>query len=219
MQMKHDLEAFSREIVSLIKTGGDTGGSGDTLKKSLREGDFFVPTHLTVMSPHKFDWGHGVAPIGDRKSVPSQLVAEFVPNVPTATTDFRNGRTSDIDGNAPAEWHAILAELKQRKGVEWLSAERWGALLSDAESFLLRWGGVAYSLGWTSLDLFGVHPVAPAIRFDVMGVIPMLDRAEVLALTGQTATMRRISGAVLIYRRPEYGEGVLLSRLSLLDLS
>ena len=30
--MKHDLEAFSREIVSLIRRSGDTGGSGDKLK-------------------------------------------------------------------------------------------------------------------------------------------------------------------------------------------
>ena len=32
MQMKHDLQAFSREIAALMKTSGDTGGSGDKRK-------------------------------------------------------------------------------------------------------------------------------------------------------------------------------------------
>jgi hypothetical protein len=118
-----------------------------------------------------------------------------------------------MDRHAPAEWHVVLAELERREPIDWFGAERWDDLLSDAESFLSRWGGVAYSLGWTSLDLFGVHPIAPAGRFDVMGLIPMLNRAEVLALTRQTATMRRPSGAVLTYRRPGRGDAILLSDL------
>jgi hypothetical protein len=213
MQMKHDLETFSREIVSLIRTSGDTGGSGDRLKSSLRENAFFVPAYRKGVSLPKSDWGHGSAASGDRKSEHLPLVAELVPGVPTATSDFRNGDSSEIESDAPAEWHAILAELKRREPVGWLGAERWGSLLSDAQSFLSRWGGVAHSLGWTSLDLFGVHPIAPAVRFDVMGLIPMLNRAEILALTGETATMRRISGATLTYRRPDQGGAVLLSQL------
>src|SRR4051812_22048229 len=89
MQMKHDLEALSRDIVSLIKTSGDTGGNGDKLKKSLPHSDFFVPTRQTGVSPLESDWGHGVAASGDRKSERLQLVAGGVPTVPTATTNFQ----------------------------------------------------------------------------------------------------------------------------------
>jgi hypothetical protein len=53
--------------------------------------------------------------------------------------------------------------------------------------------------------------IAPAARFDVMGLIPILNGAAVLALTNVTATMRRPSGAVLSYRRSEQSGAVLLS--------
>ena len=91
--MKHDLEAFSREIVSLIKTSGDTGGSGDKSKKPLPHSDFFVPTRQAAMSPLALDWGHDVAASGDRKAQHLEAVAEGVPSVPTATTNFRSGPT------------------------------------------------------------------------------------------------------------------------------
>jgi hypothetical protein len=210
--MKHDLERFSREIVSLIKTSGDTGGSGDKSKKPLQHSDLFVPTRQAPLSPLALDWGHHVAVSGDRKIQHLQFVAEGVPSVPTATSNFQIARPVEIQRSVLAEWNAILAELKRRDPVDWLSHERWHGLISDAESFLSDWGSTAHLLGWTSLDLFGVHPIAPAARFDVMGLIPILNGADVLALTNQTATVRRVSDAVLTFRRPRYGEAVLLSR-------
>ena len=54
--MKHDLQAFSRDIVTLIKMSGDTGGSGDKSEKSLQRNDYFVPTRETMVSPLKDEW-------------------------------------------------------------------------------------------------------------------------------------------------------------------
>jgi hypothetical protein len=34
-------------------------------------------------------------------------------------------------------------------------------------------------MGWTTLDLFGVHPTRPAVRFDVMGLLLLLQGGEV----------------------------------------
>ena len=209
--MKHDLEAFSREIVSLIKMSGDTGGSGDKSRKLLPHKDFCVPTRQAAVSPLALDWGQAVSATGDSKSSHSEAVTEGVPSVPTATSYFRIAQPVEIEGDVLAEWHAILAALKRRGSADWLSHSQWLGLLSDAENFLTRWGSAAHLLGWTALDLFGVHPIAPAARFDVMGLIPILNGAEVLALTSQTATMRRVSGAVLTFHRPKYGEAVLLS--------
>jgi hypothetical protein len=205
------LEAFSREIVSLIKMSGDTGGGGDKLKKPLPHGHLFAPTLQAAMSPPAFDWGHDVSAIGDSKSAHLEAVTEDVPSVPTATTYFRIAQPVEIEGSVLAEWHAILAGLKRRDPADWLSHEQWRGLLSDAETFLTRWGSAAHLLGWTSLDLFGVHPIAPAARFDVMGLIPILNGAEVLALTRQTATMRRASGAVQTYRRPKRGDAIVIA--------
>jgi hypothetical protein len=209
--MKHDLEAFSREIVSLIKMSGDTGGSGDKSKRPLPHGDFFVPTRQAAMSPLALDWGHDVSATGDNKGSRVEAVTEGVPSAPSVPTYFRITQPMEAVGSFPEEWHAILAGLKRCGPADWFSHEQWSGIISDAENFLTRWGSAAHLLGWTSLDLFGVYPIAPAARFDVMGLIPILNGAEVLALTSQTATMRRLSGAVLTFHRPKYGEAVLLS--------
>ena len=87
--MKHDLEAFSREIVSLIKMSGDTGGSGDKSKKPLQHGDFFVPTRQAAMSPLALDWGHDVSATGDSKSSHFEALTEGVPSAPNVPTHFR----------------------------------------------------------------------------------------------------------------------------------
>ena len=76
--MKHDLEAFSRDIVTLIKKSGDSGGSGDKSKKSLRDSDFFVPTRQAAMSPLALDWGHDVSATGDSKSSHFEALTEGV---------------------------------------------------------------------------------------------------------------------------------------------
>jgi hypothetical protein len=211
--MKHDLEAFSREIVSLIKMSGDTGGSGDKLRKLLPHNDFFVPTRQAAVSPLPLDWGQAVSSTGDRKSSHLEAVTEGVPSVPSVPIYFRIAQSVEIEGSVLAEWHAILAGLKRRGPAGWFSHEQWRGILFDAENFLTRWGSAAHLLGWTAIDLFGVHPVAPAARFDVMGLIPILNGAEVLALTSQTATMRRVSSAVQTYRRPEGGGAIVISQL------
>lgn len=209
--MKHDLEAFSRDIVTLIKKSGDSGGSGDKSKKSLRDSDFFVPTRETVVSPVASNWGHEVLASGDRKGERLQPVVSSVPSVPTATAQIREGLSDDAVGHAPAEWHAILAELERQNSPDWLSPTRWCELLSDAEIFLSRWGNAAHSLGWTALDLFGVHPRAPASRFDVMGLLMLIQAGTVVALTTDAATIRRQTGAVLTYRRCTASGAVLIS--------
>ena len=66
--MKHDLQAFSRDIVTMIKRTGDSGGSEDKLKKSVRHNDFFGPTRDTVVSPPKNEWGQSAPSSGDIKA-------------------------------------------------------------------------------------------------------------------------------------------------------
>jgi hypothetical protein len=91
-----------------------------------------------------------------------------------------------------------------------MMSDRWEMLLHDAERFLDRWSPTAHAMGWTTLDLFGVHRTRPAVRFDVMGLLLLLQGGEVIALTAEVASIRRLSGAVLRFPRPTTG-GVLLS--------
>jgi hypothetical protein len=44
--------------------------------------------------------------------------------------------------------------------------------------------------GWTALDLFAVHPIAPVARFDKMGLVLVICGGEVVALTTGSASRR-----------------------------
>lgn len=208
--MKHDLQAFSRDIAALIKTSGDSGGSGDKSEKSLQHSDYFVPTRETIVSPLKNEWGQPRPASGDRKAKRFESVAPSVPSVPTATTNFEEGRTARLFNDDPTGWHAISEELKRMQAPEWAGSDRWSQMVEDADALLSNWGRAAHDLGWTALDLFGVHAVAPGCRYDVMGLVMLLGGGTVFALTEQTAAFRRPSGSTLTYRRKPMSDAVLL---------
>ncbi len=120
--MKHDLEAFSRDMVTLIKKSGDSGDSGDKSKKSLGERANFVPTRCAGVSPLDSEWGHGVAASGDRKEQDLQMVGQSVPTVPTATTNFAeaedHGEHAGRRPNGMQFWqssNAVLARIGCRQ--------------------------------------------------------------------------------------------------------
>ena len=141
--MKHDLEAFSRQIVSLIKMSGDTGGNGDKSKKHVPHNDLFVPTREAAVSPLALNWGQAVSATGDSKSSHLEAVTEGVPSAPSVPTYFRIVQPGEIEGSVVAEWHAILAELKRGGSADWLSQDQRRGLISDAENFLTSWGSAA----------------------------------------------------------------------------
>ncbi len=78
---------------------------------------------------------------------------------------------------------------------------RWEALREDAYNVLRDWASRAHELGWTALDLFGVHRERPWARFDVMGLIAVLGGARVMALSDTEAVIEKPSGAQLTFRR------------------
>jgi hypothetical protein len=124
-----------------------------------------------------------------------------VPGVSTVPTKIKKESELIASGGFPIEWYAISCELSETDEPLECFGDRWKTMAEDAGVFLERWGKTAYLLGWTVLDLFGVHPTAPAARFDVMGLIPILNGRRVVAITRDTATIRAPSGAILTYRR------------------
>jgi hypothetical protein len=75
---------------------------------------------------------------------------------------------------------------------------------------LAKWGEQAESLGWTAVDLFGLHtpPEHPhpsyrrLSRYDCTGWVWLLQGRPVVALTEATATIRNPdTGAITVYRR------------------
>jgi hypothetical protein len=92
---------------------------------------------------------------------------------------------------------------------EWAGSDRWIQMVADTDGILSKWGRAACDLGWTALDLFGVHPVAPGCRYDIMGLVMLLGSGTVFALTERTAAFRRPSGSTLTYRRKPMSGAVL----------
>ena len=78
---------------------------------------------------------------------------------------------------------------------------RWQTLREDAYHFLRDWAAQAHGLGWTTLDLFGVHPVKPWVRLDCMGLVPLLQGRRITALSESRAEFRDHGGGKLMYRR------------------
>jgi hypothetical protein len=103
----------------------------------------------------------------------------------------------------------ICSVLEQRC-PEYVPVKRWQHAVEDGRAFLAKWGEQAEALGWTSADLFGLHPV-PAkphpsysrlSRYDATGLIWLLQGREMVALTADSATIRNpISGSITTYRR------------------
>jgi hypothetical protein len=106
----------------------------------------------------------------------------------------------------PAEWIDGVARLSTLPLPTIVRRERWCLAIRDARRFLRDWGAQASALGWTTLDVFGAHPTHPLQRLDAAGLIVLLCGAEVVALTADTARIRKRSGAILSYeRRPRPG--------------
>ncbi len=101
----------------------------------------------------------------------------------------------------PEAWVQGVADLLAMTCPVSCPAERWKVLREDAYTFLRDHAARAHGLGWTVLDLFGVHPVKPWVRFDCMGLVPLLNGTRVAALSDIEAVIEKPSGARLTYRR------------------
>jgi hypothetical protein len=87
--------------------------------------------------------------------------------------------------------------------------DRWQLAVNDGRAFLARWGEQAEALGWSAKDLFGLYPpptkphptYSRLSRYDETGLVWLLQRRPVVALTEATAAIQCATGAITIYRR------------------
>jgi len=211
--MTHSSGDFTAHVLDLLKNSGPTGPSGPTPAKALISNDKAGTSRPDDLGPFENERSRYTGASGPGKDCEKQSLTGAGTSGTTGTSIFTGSEDQSDRGGSPAEWHAILAELERRSCPDWLTPDQWDAVLSDAENFLSRWGAAAHSLGWTALDLFGVHPEAPSARFDVMGLVLLICGGEVIVLTASSATIRRTSGSVLTYRRSDHHGAVLLSEV------
>ncbi len=101
----------------------------------------------------------------------------------------------------PGAWVQGVADLLAMAYPASCPAARWEGLREDSYTFLRDHAALAHGLGWTALDLFGVHPEKPQVRFDCMGLVPLLNKAKVTALSDIEAVIEKPNGARVTFRR------------------
>jgi hypothetical protein len=156
--MMHSFEGLASDISTLLKNRGDTGDRGDKFENTSRNNLVSVIPRRASLSPLEIEGCQAAQSRGDGKGESNQSLARGVTRVTPVTRVFEQGRAAIAGDEFPAEWHAILAGLKERAASDWMMSDRWEMLLHDAERFLDRWSPTAHAMGWIALDLFGVHP-------------------------------------------------------------
>lgn len=107
-----------------------------------------------------------------------------------------------LPADVPVYWVDLVAGMTLRADnpftADWLRH-----VVDDGSLFFELWGAEAARLGWTAMDLFGVHPAAPAARIDLLGMVPLLCGGAVRNLTAGAALIARPTNSMLTYRRKD----------------
>jgi hypothetical protein len=110
----------------------------------------------------------------------------------------------ECGAGVPRTWAEGYAALSMMPPPVGFTPERWRRIVDAAGIFIDRWAAKAAGCGWSATDVFGCHPSAPDARFDAMGLVLMLDRAEVVDVDPDGADLMARAGGVRTryYRRP-----------------
>jgi hypothetical protein len=119
---------------------------------------------------------------------------------------------------APGEPGALTTALAalEEHCPDHVEAGRWHQAVEDGRHFLAQWGDRAEALGWTAVDLFGLHdpPERPhpsyrrLSRHDATGLVWLLHGCDVTAITADTAVIATPNGGSLsFYKSALVAEG------------
>lgn len=101
-------------------------------------------------------------------------------------------------------WAESFARLDIAERPPDFTETAWHQLIDDGGRFLDRWANEAARLGWSALDVFGVHPAAPSTTYDAIGLVPLIRGGDVVAIGTHRATIRTQGETLLTYlRRPQ----------------
>ena len=120
----------------------------------------------------------------------------------------------------PLHWREGVALLATRPAPPTIPPRRWAALAASAFRLVRDHGAELHAAGWNALDLFGLHPTAPAANPAGWGLAWLLGAAgEVLDVAPEAIGIRqRPSGARLtLNRRQTAASGSVIPAWSLLS--
>jgi hypothetical protein len=110
----------------------------------------------------------------------------------------------EFDAGVPREWAEGYARLCTIPRHPDFTEKSWRRLIDDSGRFLDRWAVKVAAMGWTTQEVFGVHPDKPDARLDLRGLVPSVCGTEVVAVSADSATVQTPSGArQRIFRRSD----------------
>ena len=118
----------------------------------------------------------------------SQIAAEI--RLPDEPAKPAKGSLEATDAG-PELWRLKFYNLSSRTmPCPGFRDREWPRVFDATHAFLEQHAGAAHALGWTALDLFGVHPVVGAARVDCCGAL-MLCGARVATVERDTIIFDR----------------------------
>jgi hypothetical protein len=124
-------------------------------------------------------------------------VAKVRPSEPSslAGQEGENG-VSGTSANASVAWReALLGLSPDRDPCPGFRPGAWARVWSNALDFIDRHGAEAHRLGWTAVELFGVHPALGVIRVDHAGALMLAVAGRGLAV--EAGLIRHANGLAL----------------------
>ena len=109
----------------------------------------------------------------------------------------------EYEAGLPRSWAEQFARQLVKGPPGDFSPVRWQAAIDGALVFADQWAVKANRLGWSVDDIFGLHPIAPAARYDCRGLAWLLgDGSRVTGVDENGADIRTaLGGQQRFYRR------------------
>ncbi len=108
------------------------------------------------------------------------------------------------DWQIPYEWALPIAKIQLRAKPESISEEKWQIIISNLETLPLYLNDIILHQ-WTISDIFGCHPIAPEKRFDVMGLLMLLNEGDrIIEVSKDVIRIQGGRGSIAGYYRPYY---------------
>ena len=230
--MMSSLDVLARAIDALGANQGPKGATPDLtvdLAKPLKNKGKSYRDHKSHSELGDHEWSLGRATAFSsggactpRETTPKRSSLDVVPVdpvVPSIDSKEKNrGHTnlpcgplwpSEVGANehaiadVPNSWIDGFAKLADMPTPAKFPAARWTKVVADTAKFLKAWAPNAHRLGWHDWELFGCHRQAPWHRIQGLGLVPLLQRDTIVALTSTEAVVRTRTGAVLTFRRKQ----------------
>ena len=140
--------------------------------------------------------------IAELRQHKAELLAFLTPQQgPDADDLDERAALIEVGAAVPRRWAEGYAALSSMPPPTGFSPERWSRIVDATGAFLDHWAAEAIRCCWSELDVFGANPDRPDARFDAMGLVLLLDRAEVVSIDCDGADLVAATGARQRYRR------------------